>query len=328
MNRDRFKEHLDDLTGRIANSDHKVVYLRVNSEVALTHIYLNMDQSKEVWLSIFHATDDMQLNSMPSINGLKILNIVHETGKKGTIIGKEGHHDERIYHHFLIHLADELSNFNNSSLARRRLQNLLHTWQEFFKGNRQPLGEQAQLGLMGELSVLNNLVLKQLKPQKALEAWKGPSRGLHDFVFELCHIEVKSSIGFNNRRFVIKGENQLSPPPEKQLYILNPVFEVYDDGRSLSDMVASVKMLISSDRIAMDIMETMLAKAGYHQVHSEYYLTEGLKLSFSSIITYQVGDGFPRLQPGSNGEFITVNDYTVHAEGCEGFLHKKEIRLV
>ena len=327
MNRDLFTKHLDDLARRITNSDHKEVYLRVNSEAALTHIYLNMDRSKEASLSVFHATDDMQLNNIPSINGLKISNIAHETGKKGTIISKEGPHDERIYHHFLIHLADELSEFNKASLARRRLQNLLHTWQEFFKGSRQPLGEHAQLGLMGELAVLKKLVLNQLKPKNALETWKGPSRGLHDFVFEMCHIEVKSSIGINNRRFVINGESQLAIPPEKQLYILNPIFEMSDNGESLSDMVASITMLISSDRIAMDIMETSLAKAGYHQIHNEYYVNEGLKLLSSSMIMYQVSEGFPRLLPSSSGEFITVNDYTVDARGCESFLWNKEIRL-
>ena len=328
MNRDLFAKHLEDLARRIADSDHREVYLRINSDAALTHLYLNMDRFKDVWLSVFHATDDMQLNNIPSISGLKISNIAHESGKKGTIIGKEGSHDESIYHHFLIYLADELSEFNKANQARRRLQHLLHTWQEFFKGSRQPLGEQAQLGLMGELAVLNNVVLNQLKPKNALDTWKGPSRGLHDFVFEMCHIEVKSSIGINNRRFVINGESQLTISPEKQLFILNPVFEISDNGESLSDMVASAKMLISSDRIAMDIMETLLAKAGYHQIHSDYYLAEGLKLLSSSIITYQVGDGFPRLLPGSSGEFIGVNDYTIDARGCEGFLQNKEIRLI
>lgn len=328
MNRDLFTKHLDDLARRIANSEHMEVYLRINSDTALIHLYLNMDRSKEVWLSIFHATQDMELNNIPSINGLKISNVAHESGKKGTIIGKEGPHDERIYHHFLIHLADELSQFNKVSLARRRLQNLLHTWQEFFKGSRQPLGEQAQLGLMGELAVLKNLVLTQLKPKKALDTWKGPSRGLHDFVFEMCHIEVKSSIGIHNRRFVINGESQLTIPPEKQLYIMNPVFEISHNGESLSDMVASITLLVNSDRIAIDIMETSLAKAGFHKIHNEYYENEGLRLLPSSIIAYQVSDGFPRLLQGSSGEFIKVNDYTIDARGCEAFLHKKEIRLI
>ena len=328
MNRDLFAKHLEDLARRIADSDHREVYLRINSDTALTHLYLNMDRFKDVWLSVFHATDDMQLNNIPSISGLRISNIAHESGKKGTIIGKEGSHDESIYHHFLIYLADELSEFNKANEARRRLQHLLHTWQEFFKGSRKPLGEQAQLGLMGELAVLNNVVLNQLKPKNALNTWKGPLRGLHDFVFEICHIEVKSSIGINNRHFTINGESQLTIPPEKQLFILNPVFEISDNGQSLPDLVASIKELIGSDQIAMDIMETLLAKAGYHEIHNEYYVNEGLKLSASSIIVYLVCDGFPRLLPGTSGEFIHVNEYTIDARGCEDFLHREEIRLI
>ena len=327
MNRDLFQKYLDDLAERIINSTHKELYLRVNSDAALTHIYLNIDQFNEIWLSVFHAKEDLQLNNIPSINGLKIANIEHETGRKGTRIGKEGSHDEKVYHHFLCHLADELSELNRASHTRRRLQHLLHTWQEFFKGNRKPLGEQAQLGLMGELTVLQDCVLNQLNPKNALKAWAGPLRGLHDFVFKSCNIEVKSSIGINNRRFIINGENQLKIPLEKQLYVMNPVFDISDNGQSLSEMVASIKAFVSSDQVTSDIMEALLAKAGYHAIHSEYYLNEGLKLFPSGIITYRVGDGFPRLLPGSSGNFISVNDYAIDTKGCENFLHKEEIRF-
>ena len=327
MNRDLFEKHLDDLAERIINSNHKELYIRVNSDVALTHIYLNINQFKEIWLSVFHAEEDLQLNNIPSINGLKIGNIAHETGRKGTIIGKEGSHDEKVYHHFLCHLADELSEINRASHTRRRLQHLLFTWQEFFKGNRKPLAEQAQLGLMGELTVLRDCVLNQLNPGNALKAWTGPLRGLHDFIFKSCNIEVKSSIGFNNRRFIINGENQLTIPLEKQLYIMNPVFDISDNGQSLSDMVASIKALVSSDQLTSDNMEALLSKAGYHAIHSEYYLNEGLKLLRSDLITYRVSDGFPRLLPGSSGDFISVIDYAIDTKGCEGFLYKEEIRL-
>ena len=327
MNRDLFEKHLDDLAASIINSTHKELYLRVNSDAALTHSYLNIDQFKEIWLSVFHAKEDLQLNNIPSINGLEITNIAHETGKKGTRIGKEGSHDEKVYHHFLCHLTDELSELNQASHARRKLQHLLHTWQEFFKGNSKPLGEQTQLGLMGELTVLQDCVLNQLNPKNALKAWAGPLRGLHDFVFKSCNIEVKSSIGVNNRHFIINGENQLTIPLEKHLYIMNPVFDISDNGQSLSDMVTSIKALVSSDQISLDIIENLLAKAGYHAIHSEYYLNEGLKLFPSAIITYRVSDGFPRLLPGSSGDFISVNDYAIDTKGCEDFLHIEEIRL-
>jgi len=327
MNKDLFEKHLNGLAERIVDSTHKKLYIRVNSDAALTQIYLNIDQSKKIWLSIFHAKENLQLQSIPNINGLKIANIENETRKKGTIIGKEGSHDDTVYHHFLCHIADELSELNRASHTRRKLQHLLYTWQEFFKGNREPLGDQAQLGLMGELTVLQDCILNQLNPKNALEAWKGPLRGIHDFVFKSCNIEVKSSIGLNNRRFIINGENQLSIPLEKDLYIMNPVFDISDNGQSLSDIVASIKALVNSDQISSYIIENLLAKVGYHAIHNEYYLNEGLKLFLTDLIIYQVGVGFPRLLPGSSGDFIRVNDYAIDAAGCKGFLHKEGIKL-
>lgn len=328
MNSDLFKKYLNELSERISKSDHKEVYIRVNSVKNLIQIYLNLNKSNEVWLSIFHSTDNMQLNSIPSISGLEISNILHENGRKGTKIGKEESHDEGIYHNFLIHLVEELSNFNKSSLARRRLQHLLHIWQEFFKGNRKPLGEKAQLGLMGELAVLKNMVLAQLDPIYALDTWKGPLHGLHDFIFEFCHLEVKSSIGINDRHFIINGESQLKISPEKKLYLVNPVFHSNDNGYSLSEMIVSINDLISSDQIALDIMETLLVKAGYHHIHSNYYRNDGLKVSLECIYSYYIADGFPKLLPGSSGDYIKVNNYIIDEKGCRDFLHEEEIRLI
>ena len=74
-------------------------------------------------------------------------------------------------------------------------------------------------------------------------------------------------------------------------------------------------------------METLLAKAGYHSIHGEYYFNEGLKLLPSTIHIYDVKDDFPRLVPGSSGRFITVNDYTIDAKACDRFRHHEEIKL-
>jgi hypothetical protein len=327
MNRDLFEKHINDLNDRIINSTHSELYIRVNSDLAHTQVYLNINHHKEIWLSIFHTKENIELNTIPNINGLKIENIVHESGRNGTKIGKEGSHDDKVYHHFLCHLAEELFELNKAIHAKRKLQHLLHTWQEFFKGDRKPLGDRAQLGLMGELTVLKDCVLNELNPNKALKAWTGPLRGLHDFVFKTCNIEVKSSIGINNRRFIIHGENQLQIPLDKQLYLFNPIFDNSDDGDTLSDMVASIKSIIRSDPLTSEVMDTSLSKVGYHAIHSEHYDNQGLKLIKSDMIKYQVEDGFPRLLPGSSGDFISVNDYAIDTKGCENFIQKNEIKL-
>ena len=109
--------------------------------------------------------------------------------------------------------------------------------------------------------------------------------------------------------------------------MFNPIFDNSDDGDTLSDMVASIKSIIRSDPLTSEVMDTSLSKVGYHAIHNEYYLNEGLKLFLTDLIKYQVGVGFPRLLPGSSGDFIRVNDYAIDAAGCKGFLHKEGIKL-
>ena len=327
MNRTLFEKRINDLVGSINKSTHDELYIRVNSDTAHTQVYLNINQFKEIWLSIFHIKENIELETIPNINGLKIENIAHETGKNGTKIGKEGSHDDKVYYHFLCHLAEELFELNKAIHTKRKLQHLLHTWQEFFKGDRRPLGDRAQLGLMGELTVLKDFVIGELNAKKALKSWAGPLRGLHDFVFNSCNIEVKSSIGINNRRFIIHGENQLQIPLEKQLYLFNPIFENSDDGKTLSDMVASIKSIIRKDLQTSEEVDTLLSKVGYHAIHSEHYANQGLKLTKIDMIKYKVGDGFPRLLPSSSGDFVSVKDYEIDTKGCEDFIHKEKIRL-
>ena len=105
MNRDLFEKHLDDLTCRIVNSAHNELYIRVNSDTADTQVYLNINQFNELWLSVFHLKENIELNTIPNINGLSIVNIEHETGSKGNNIGKDGSHADKSSHHFLCHLA-------------------------------------------------------------------------------------------------------------------------------------------------------------------------------------------------------------------------------
>ena len=88
------------------------------------------------------------------------------------------------------------------------------------------------------------------------------------FCFEFCHVEVKSSIGTNNRRFV--AARVISVPPEKQLFI-QIGFEISDQGHSLSEVVAAIKKSIGSDKIAIDILETLLAKTGYRKFITVLY---------------------------------------------------------
>lgn len=62
------------------------------------------------------------------------------------------------------------------AMAFRRLE----AWQACLRVRRRGLSREEQVGLMGELVVLD-VVAEEIGPRRALEAWRGPLGGVHDF---------------------------------------------------------------------------------------------------------------------------------------------------
>lgn len=328
MKNDRFmSDCLEKLRVRAESKTHDIVFLRVNAESIETQLYLCMRDPNDYWLSIYHVHDSLQLSTIPNISGLTITNELGDHNKKGTSVRREITHDEPVYRSFLAHLIDELAEIKNAPAAKRVLQKALHVWQEFFKGGAKPLGQTSQLGLAGELATLHDKVLNLTSNEKAIDAWVGPSRAIHDFIFNSNEIEVKTNIGENNRHFTINGENQLVVPKGKQLYLANPIFNHTDDGGCLPDWVNLVREKLNETPAAQSIFDSSLAKAGYHPIHDDHYQSEGLRMSLSRIVIYQVVDGFPRLLPNHQLDFIKVLKYSIEADGCEPFVYTEQLKL-
>lgn len=318
---------LEKLRIRAENKTHDIVFLRVNADSIKTQLYLCMREPNDYWLSIYHAHDSLQLSTIPNISGLTITNELGDHNKKGTSVRRKTTHEEPVYRSFLTHLIDELAEIQKAPAAKHALQKALYVWQEFFKGGAKPLGETSQLGLAGELATLHNKVLDLTSNEKAIHAWVGPSRAIHDFIFNSNEIEVKTNIGENNRQFTINGENQLVVPPGKQLYLANPIFNHSDDGECLSDWVNLIREKLNETPNAQSIFDSSLAKAGYHPIHDDYYQSEGLKLSLNRIVIYRVEDNFPRLLPDHQLDFIKILKYSIEADGCEPFVHTEQLKL-
>src|SRR5439155_9457885 len=78
--------------------------------------------------------------------------------------------------------------------AVEKLVDRLGAWKELFRGSGpQPLGDEEQLGLYGELLFLEELITRNIQPASAVDAWKGPLKDPHDFHLGSVHVEVKTT---------------------------------------------------------------------------------------------------------------------------------------
>ena len=99
------------------------------------------------------------------------------------------------------------------------------------------LSREIQLGLFGELYILD-LVAELIGWKNALESWKGPDSGLHDFVFKDSSVEVKTT-ETDPPKIYVDNPEQFFIPRTKKLY-LNVCNAYVNEGLDLEERVAEL----------------------------------------------------------------------------------------
>tara|TARA_B100001250_G_scaffold414490_1_gene453212 strand:- start:1314 stop:2267 length:954 start_codon:yes stop_codon:yes gene_type:complete len=159
----------------------------------------------------------------------------------------------------IIHLTDYQNPIESSEIV---IERWIQIWRD-----REPLGREQQMGLYGELSVLEKLLVSG--NEDAVENWTGPERAIHDFEFDSRHIEVKTT-GTSEPVLEITSLNQLRPckPP---LYLVMVQIEI-EPGETLPSLIANIRDLISPN--AEESFERKLERANYNDDYAIRYQTE------------------------------------------------------
>lgn len=180
---------------------------------------------------------------------------------------------------------------------------------------RRGLSREQEVGLIGELFVLEHLV-DVLGPDQALSAWVGPASEEHDFAFGDVRVECKTTT--NERRVhVISGLTQLVPLPDTSLVLLsNQATRAGTGGRTLPELVTAITSLFPG---LGERVRQLLQGAGWCESDSGLYQsTWSLR---STPRCYLVDDRFPALTPCrieavvADSELISDVRYSVDVTG-------------
>ncbi|ESX31583.1 MULTISPECIES: PD-(D/E)XK motif protein [unclassified Mesorhizobium] len=163
-------------------------------------------------------------------------------------------------------------------------------WQAFMARRHRPLSPEAQVGLMGELWMLNRLLDSSLG-QDALHCWLGPMRAAQDFHIRGGALEVKSTAGGGGFLARINSIEQLDT--DRAPLILGALrFEERDDGQSLVDVVKRLRdrLIETGHRRTFDALLLIL---GYLDEHAQHY---GRVLALKEVGAFLATDDMPRLR--------------------------------
>lgn len=170
----------------------------------------------------------------------------------------------------------------------------IRAWQDFMRKGRDGLSPEEELGLIGELEFLKQLLAEDVPLHTVVDAWKGPLDGLHDYEIGNGSIEIKTTTSTEGFPAKIDSLEQLDDSLRCPLYLAGVRLQLSEDGLTLPQQIARLREEMKSDPEAARHFENALLHAGYLDSHAELYTRPFL---LTDLQIHRVGEGFPRLTP-------------------------------
>jgi hypothetical protein len=196
------------------------------------------------------------------------------------------------------------------------IKNRLNVWIEFLKnGDGKYLSLRKQIGVIGELVLLDQL--KKYSPSEItwMNSWKGPEKHSKDFVTQNIAFEIKSILN-DEVAVQISNIDQLDTTNiDKLILSIFQFLEDSENGKTINHFVDSIISKISCDK-TLRLFLTKLGLSGYYLHHQKHY---GLKFSLINEHSFSVDSDFPRLIKNNVAEEISSVKYKLDLSRLSNF---------
>lgn len=188
-------------------------------------------------------------------------------------------------------------------------------WQEFMRKGSLVLSPEAEIGFVGELTLLREIIDSGVPLVDSLESWLGPLDGIRDFELGTGALEVKATLSATGFPAKIGCLEQLDDSVRQPLFLAGVRLRQVDTGRRLPELVEEMRDVSAGDAEAVRLLSERLIAAGYFDVHAERYTRR-----FTPVETrvFEVMDNFPRLTPGSVPSGVVKAAYEIDLDKAAG----------
>ena len=189
-------------------------------------------------------------------------------------------------------------------------------WRNCFKLAPEGMGTERQLGLFGELWVLQSLMDNGIPALESVAGWKGPDRAPQDFQLRGSSVEVKASRQAKPVSVRISSERQLDHSADGPLFLVHCAVDVRSDGSgvSLPAFVERLRDLVGRQSDAGILLDDSLMTYGYLDVHAPRYVSA---YNVRYVDCFEVSDSFPRIRESDLDEGIGEVSYSLALSACE-----------
>lgn len=210
-------------------------------------------------------------------------------------------------------LIDKIEKASDESESVRLFVNQLEEWRKLFeKAYEEGLGKAAQIGLWGEMQMLETLLtqVNSFPQEKIVDWWVGSQKSPQDFQGDNWAIEIKATTKNDDSNVEIHGVRQLDETYFANLFLYRVTLNATpQNGISLPEKIDKVKLLIQNDLLALTLLEQKLAQYGYLDSMRNMYDTPTYQIRNNQY--FKVEGDFPRIKEGETRAGVSNITYSI-----------------
>lgn len=208
----------------------------------------------------------------------------------------------------LLSLLETLSDATDRIVTGRLLARV-SAWQDFMERHRDGvLSLEAEIGLVGELTLIRTAIELGAETRNLLDTWQGPLGGDQDFIPGTGAIEVKATLSTCGFPASISSLNQLDDSIRQPIFLVAIRFSLDHTGETLPELAASIRSHLENRFGDLDTFDARLLQAGLLPAATQRYTR---RFVHRATVVLTVSEGFPRLTRGNVHTAINNARYEV-----------------
>ena len=257
--------------------------------IYLTKTNLNQETIVFEFNQIFH-------DSLKESLGFSIEKVTH--GNKSILKIGNKNEQSKFADMFFLFIADLLNLSNDSRdlpiLKRHGLIVMrIKAWQKFMKSESDRFTNEQEIGLFGELLVLDFLIEKRVIQGTITSVWQGPIRAKRDFsISNELSLEVKTSLTDSPFIAKISSLEQLNNCDVENLYLVAVKLQESREGQTVAELIKIIKEKLKDQYLIYEF-DSLLVVSGFLENKISRPL---MKLSLDYIKAFNV-ESIPRILP-------------------------------
>jgi hypothetical protein len=218
----------------------------------------------------------------------------------------------------IIHCCINLK-LNDTDKIIKKISDTLKDWELIFeKKLDNSLTLSNELGLLGELLVLKDIIIKNTDIKTGINSWRGPHGDHQDFSYRNYLFEVKTKLNSSKNTISISSLEQLDNFHASIYIILNSmsICEEQQKGSvSLDLIINDILNILNGFNFERDVFLSKLLLIGinvYQTINHQSYMLTDREI-------YYVNDDFPKITRTNVSSSISKANYEININDLAGF---------